>query len=73
MNPEQIVDELRAVNTRDEARQIVATVKGAALKELANLLEVAPYGTVAQLRERVVDATAGTREDAAAIRSRAWR
>lgn len=73
MNVAQIADELRALNTRPAAADIVADLKGAALKELADLLRVAPYGTAAQLRARIVDATAGVREDAAAIHSRAWR
>jgi hypothetical protein len=65
---------LRITETRPAAAAIAAGVKGAALTELARIFHVNNSRLrVEQIRQRIVDATAGAREDTAAISSDAWR
>jgi len=64
---------LLSMNTRSEAAEYVAKIRGAGLHDLANRLSVRTDVSVAQIRQNVIDATAGTREDTAAIRSHGWR
>lgn len=67
-------EQLRTIQHRAAAVELVATIKGKALDELARIFHV--WNTtvpVAVTRQRIVDATIGTREDADAIRSADWR
>jgi hypothetical protein len=68
LTPEQHVDRLSAMGSRDDAHQYMAGVKGKELDAVARHLHAHFAGTAAERRHRVVDATVGVRLDSAAIR-----